>query len=104
MTPTTPDHKPAPATDEEIAEWNPADRNIAAAVYPWKVAKLIARISADRAENAKLRARVAELISAMNGLLLSADASWEDSRDGHDWPEACQEARAALSKPEPASR
>lgn len=58
MTPTDP--KPAPATDEEIAEWNPALRNIEAAVYPWKVARLIARIEADRARIDELEAEVEE--------------------------------------------
>lgn len=36
------------------------------------------------------------LREALEGLLLSADASWEGDRQGHDWHEACVRARAAL--------
>jgi hypothetical protein len=37
------------------------------------------------------------LVSALEGLLLSADASWEAANAGHDWRDACKQARAALS-------
>lgn len=46
------------------------------------------------------RAIIAELLAALKGLLLSADASWEDNRGGHDWPEACEAARTAIAKAE----
>lgn len=42
-------------------------------------------------------AEVARLREALRGLLLSADASWEQSNAGHDWREACVTARSALS-------
>lgn len=45
-----------------------------------------------------LRTRVGELEAALRGVLLSADASWEEGRWGHDWPEACVAARAALAQ------
>lgn len=41
-------------------------------------------------------AEVKRLRTALRGLLLSADAAWEERREGHDWPEACKAARAAL--------
>lgn len=49
----------------------------------------------------KLKAADAErdaLVKALEGLLLSADASWEEQRAGHDWPEACARARALLAR------
>src|SRR5690606_11840791 len=39
-----------------------------------------------------------ELLEACEHLLLSADASWEINRGGHDWAEAWEEARAAIAK------
>jgi hypothetical protein len=46
---------------------------------------------------AKAEATVWRLTEALRGLLLSADCSWEEQGGGHDWPEACEEARAALA-------
>lgn len=39
---------------------------------------------------------LAALTLLMTVLLQSADASWEESDAGHDWREACEQARAAL--------
>lgn len=39
---------------------------------------------------------VERLSDALRGMLLSADCSWENNNQGHDWPEACEKARAAL--------
>jgi hypothetical protein len=50
--------------------------------------------------NARLIAAVPDLLMALRGLLLSADASWETSGAGHDWHEACITARAAIAKAE----
>lgn len=46
-------------------------------------------------------AREAGLREALKGMLLSADCRWEELREGHDWPEACEKARKALSSPSP---
>ncbi len=44
-------------------------------------------------ENRRLR-------EALEGLLMSADSSWEDDgvQTGHDWAHACRVARAALEE------
>lgn len=44
-----------------------------------------------------LRAREKVLRGVVRGMLLSADASWEESNQGHDWSQACVDARAALA-------
>jgi hypothetical protein len=41
-------------------------------------------------------ARAERLEKALRGLLMSADCTWEIDRKGHDWPDACEAARAAL--------
>jgi hypothetical protein len=38
------------------------------------------------------------LRQALVDLLGSADCSWEEQGGGHDWPEACEEARAAWAE------
>ena len=43
--------------------------------------------------------RIRKLEAALHGLLLSADCTWEERGEGHDWPEACQVARKALEVP-----
>ena len=48
----------------------------------------------DGRKRSDTRAETAE--AALRGLLLSADCEWENQRLGHDWHEACVEARAAL--------
>jgi len=40
--------------------------------------------------------RVRKLEAALRGLLLSADCSWEERGEGHDWQEACEAARKLL--------
>jgi len=50
-----------------------------------------------RAEVERLRSRLATVKRALRNLLLSADCTWEEQRLGHDWAEACEAARAALS-------
>jgi hypothetical protein len=50
-----------------------------------------------RAEVERLRSRLATVEGALRDLLLSADCTWEERRLGHDWAEACEAARAALS-------
>ena len=42
-----------------------------------------------------------KLVAVVRCLLLSADAAWEDDAGGHDWPEACQLARALLKEEKP---
>ena len=39
-----------------------------------------------------------KLVAVVRCLLLSADAAWEADAGGHDWPEACQLARALLKE------
>ena len=39
-----------------------------------------------------------KLLEVCEGLLLSADASWEDNDLGHDWKDACEIARAAIAE------
>ena len=41
--------------------------------------------------------RIRVLEEALRGILLSADASWEEGGLGHDWPEAMAAARLALA-------
>jgi hypothetical protein len=38
------------------------------------------------------------LREVLKNMLKSADCMWEDRDMGHDWPEACQQARAALQE------
>lgn len=49
---------------------------------------------------ATLEQRERELREALQGMLLSQDASWEQNNLGHDWKDACQKARAALNPTE----
>jgi hypothetical protein len=56
---------------------------------------------ASRARSLASRLRAAEqerdaAKRAVSGLLSSADSAWEERGDGHDWREACQEARGVL--------
>lgn len=44
---------------------------------------------------------VAKLRSVIRELLLSADCTWEENSEGHDWPEACTAAREALKEATP---
>lgn len=53
-----------------------------------------------RRENRELLARIRKLEglkSVIIGLLMSADCTWEERNEGHDWPEAVQFARQALA-------
>lgn len=43
---------------------------------------------------------VPDLILALQGLLLSADCTWEALTGGHDLRKACEVARAAIAKAE----
>ena len=43
------------------------------------------------------RARIKELGETIRDLLLSADCTWEERKEGHDWAEACVAARRALA-------
>jgi hypothetical protein len=47
-----------------------------------------------QAENTRLR-------EAISGLLLAADASWEENDAGHDWPAACAAARSVYARSAP---
>jgi hypothetical protein len=47
---------------------------------------------------ATLQARTKRLEKASRNLLLSADASWMNGKQGHDWPEAVKEAKAVLEE------
>ena len=47
-------------------------------------------------ERDRMRSEIARYRGALSHLLLSADAAWEDRGEGHDWREACEEARALL--------
>jgi hypothetical protein len=40
--------------------------------------------------------RVQMLEDVIRTMLLSADCSWEERNEGHDWREACEFARKAL--------
>lgn len=121
MTPTTPDPKPAPATDEEIAKLRVELGNLwtwgsspELAVHRehymhlvYAAHKCFAAIEAERSENAKLRARVAELEEGLRGIETRLFGLAVDTP-------ICQLHRMALSnivdfiraalKPEPASR
>lgn len=50
-----------------------------------------------QAELAKCQRERDALAEIVRKLLLSADASWEERSLGHDWKDACEEARAALA-------
>lgn len=50
---------------------------------------------------AAAKAEIARKDAALRGLLLSADCSWEENNEGHDWKEACNEARKALAATQP---
>ena len=50
---------------------------------------LAAALQASKEREAKLRATI-------RYLLLSADCSWEENNEGHDWAQACQMAREVL--------
>jgi len=50
-----------------------------------------------REKLAKERYNVSLLRYSVIDLLMSADASWEERRLGHDWAEACEAARAAIA-------
>ena len=43
--------------------------------------------------------REGALIQTIKDLLMSADCSWEERNEGHDWLEACRAARKALEVP-----
>lgn len=58
----------------------------------------IAWCEAERAAHELTRNHANRLHAALWGLLLSADAAWEENGGGHDWHEACEAARAALEK------
>jgi hypothetical protein len=49
------------------------------------------------AKLSEAKADVSRLSLALHGMLQCQDASWEEQRAGHDWPEACDAARAALA-------
>jgi hypothetical protein len=40
--------------------------------------------------------KVARLRLVIQKLLMSADCTWEERREGHDWAEACAEARLEI--------
>ena len=51
-------------------------------------------------QHEKLVGQVETLKDVVSCLLLSADCSWADGLEGHDWCDACDRARAALLKEE----
>ncbi len=55
-------------------------------------------VAEEKAEVERLLEANSELVLALRGLIMSADAMWEDKNLGHDWPEACAAARMALRK------
>ena len=60
------------------------------------------RLAFDNArERDRLRDRLGEANTVVRHLMLSADANWELERMGHDWADACEEARAFLAQKEP---
>lgn len=48
----------------------------------------------ERAEKAEAERDAA--LRALRAMLLSADASWEEADAGHDWRQACDEARKVI--------
>jgi len=46
----------------------------------------------------RLAAENKRLWKALNDLLMSADCAWEENAEGLAWPEACENARAALEE------
>lgn len=46
--------------------------------------------------DAQVATYVRDLENAIRNLLMSADCSWEERDEGHEWPEACQNARNVL--------
>lgn len=110
---TPPDSQPtapptvAPATDEEIADtFSRANR--VTGIGSVRALKLIARIESDRAENFKLRARVADLEALMMEAYEDVH-SWggyasDYYQKKHDLTGCAEKYRRAALKPEPASR
>lgn len=52
-------------------------------------------------ERRKVEGELAEARELLRRLLLSADASWEEGEQGHDWSATCEDARAYLARTEP---
>jgi hypothetical protein len=52
------------------------------------------------ADNVRLRQENARLRDTIRDLLLSADCTWEEKNEGHDWATACEMARKALKEAE----
>ena len=66
-------------------------------IYPYTNAVKEEHFDALKAERAIVDERMQRLREALQGLLLSADASWEEvGNNGHDWCEACIAARASI--------
>ncbi len=67
------------------------------------VDQVVAEVERLRERATAAEAREARLKQALRDLLMSADCTWEERREGHDWAEACEAARAALATPPPAA-
>lgn len=65
-------------------------------------AVLVAAVDALKAQPARRfveAEKVSKLEQALRDMLASADCEWENRKQGHDWAEACQQARVALGLP-----
>jgi predicted nucleic acid-binding Zn-ribbon protein len=60
--------------------------------------RLALRVNNLMEHEAELVAENERLKKAIKQLLLSADCSWEEKEEGHDWALACSQARQALEE------
>ena len=71
------------------------DLELGKRVYPRDAAD---RLNSLGTENAELRERIKALEEALSRMLISQDAEWENKNQGHDWADACRQARDILSR------
>lgn len=85
-------YSPRPATEFEVAALARIEELEASMTRHFSEEHL----AGDGPEIDRWKAKYQELEAALQGMLQSADASWEERGGGHDWAEACITARRAL--------
>jgi len=88
-----------PLTKDERRLWSQGTEDIATNARDFVSAEVLA-MNRQRYESTLQAkdAQIEKLVIACTHLLLSADVVWEQGEQGHDWPEACKEARAAIKE------